>query len=58
MFKINRQTNSIHPLESKSFASLGFTERQHLQEWIEASPQALGEELLIIQKEMELKQHI
>ena len=53
MFKINRQTNTIVPLEAKSFSSLGFTERHHLQEWLEASPQALGEELLIIQKEFD-----
>jgi hypothetical protein len=53
MFKINTQTNSISPLEVKSFSSLGFTERHHLQEWLEASPQALGEELLIIQKEFD-----
>lgn len=53
MFKINTQTNSISPLEVKSFISLGFTERHHLQEWLEASPQALGEDLLIIQKEFD-----
>jgi hypothetical protein len=57
MFKINRTSNRINPLESKRFSDLGFTERKHLQEWLENYPQALaqgdGEELLIIQKEFD-----
>ena len=40
-------------LEVKSFSSLGFTERHHLQEWLANEPDALGEELLIIQKEFD-----
>lgn len=51
MFKIDRNTNSIKPLEQKSFSSLAFREREHLQEWIAKHPSSLGEDLLIIQKE-------
>lgn len=51
MFKIDRNTNAITPLEQKSFSSLGFREREHLQEWIAKHPNSLGEDLLIIQKE-------
>jgi hypothetical protein len=51
MFKINKDANSIEPLNSETFAELGFKERQHLQEWIAKSPSCLGEDLLIIQKE-------
>ncbi len=51
MFKIDRNTNAITPLEQKSFSSLGFREREHLQEWIAKHPSSLGEDLLIIQKE-------
>jgi hypothetical protein len=51
MFKIDRNTNAITPLEQKSFSSLGFREREHLQEWIAMHPSSLGEDLLIIQKE-------
>lgn len=51
MYKIDRTSNRILPLESRSFAELGFQERRHLQEWIAREPEALGEELLIIQKE-------
>jgi hypothetical protein len=53
MYKIDTQTNQLIPLENQSFSALGFREREHLQEWLAQSPQALGEELLIIQKEFD-----
>jgi len=57
VFKIDPTSNRINPLEVKRFSELGFTERKHLQEWLENYPQALtqndGEELLIIQKEFD-----
>ena len=57
MFKIDPASNRINPLEVKRFTDLGFTERKHLQEWLENYPQALsqgeGDELLIIQKEFD-----
>ena len=57
MFKIDAAANRIKPLEVKRFTDLGFTERKHLQEWLENYPQALsqgeGDELLIIQKEFD-----
>jgi len=57
MFKIDAAANRIKPLEVKRFTDLGFTERKHLQEWLENDPQALspgeGDELLIIQKEFD-----
>ncbi|NYT73375.1 DUF4268 domain-containing protein [Halomonas sp. QX-2] len=57
MYKIDSTQNRIAPLEAKRFGELGFTERKHLQEWLENCPQALaqgdGEELLIIQKEFD-----
>ncbi len=51
MFRIDKTGNSIEPLNARSFADLGFQERQHLQEWIAKSPSCLGEDILIIQKE-------
>ena len=51
MYKINKSSNSIQRLERKSFASLGFHERDHLQEWIAKQPDVLGEDLLILRKE-------
>lgn len=53
MFTVNNQTNRITPVKAKTFSELGFTERKHLQEWLAHMPSALGEELLIIQKEFD-----
>ncbi|WP_251359899.1 DUF4268 domain-containing protein [Kangiella sp. TOML190] len=53
MYKIDQELNKITSITKKSFAELGFSERNHLQEWLEKEPRALGEELLIIQKEFD-----
>ncbi|EKO3618144.1 DUF4268 domain-containing protein [Vibrio metschnikovii] len=53
MFTVNHQTNRISPVKTKKFSEFGFTERKHLQEWLAHEPSALGEELLIIQKEFD-----
>lgn len=53
MFTVNHQTNRISPVKTKKFSELGFTERKHLQEWLAHQSNALGEELLIIQKEFD-----
>lgn len=51
MFLINKSTNRIEEIAQKTFSELGFRERENLQEWLANYPTALGEELLIIQKE-------
>lgn len=51
MYIIDRDQNCIQPVVKMTFSELGFRERDHLQEWIAKHPNALGEELLIIQKE-------
>lgn len=55
MFKVDRDNNSLESLQEVTFSSLGFREREHLQEWLAKNPQALtresDDELLIIQKE-------
>ncbi len=53
MFKIDTESNRISRVETKRFSDLGFRERDHLQEWLAHQPDALGEELLIIQKEFD-----
>ncbi|HAH49107.1 DUF4268 domain-containing protein [Gimesia sp.] len=53
MYKIDKATNRIIEVDSPKFSELGFTERHHLQEWLAHTPAALGEELLIIQKEFD-----
>lgn len=53
MYRINKTENKISKLEERTFKELGFKERDHLQEWLVGNPSALGEELLIIQKEFD-----
>ncbi|RUR70920.1 DUF4268 domain-containing protein [Variovorax guangxiensis] len=53
MFRINPTSNRILKVKEFSFSELGFTERNHLQEWLANQPDALGEDLLIIQKEFD-----
>lgn len=51
MYIVNSEKNRITPIGIKSFSELKISERKHLQEWLAHQPDALGEELLIIQKE-------
>lgn len=51
MYQINLTKNRIEALTVKSFSELHLSERKHLQEWLAHTPEALGEDLLIIQKE-------
>ncbi|GHS96457.1 hypothetical protein FACS189421_01540 [Bacteroidia bacterium] len=53
MYQINKAENRIIKIQEKTFSELGFRERDHLQEWLANNPEALGEELLIIQKEFD-----
>ena len=53
MFKVNLSENRLVRLEKRRFSDLDLQERPHLQEWLVQTPEALGEELLIIQKEFD-----
>lgn len=53
MFTVDHKINRINPVAVKRFSDMGLTERAHLQEWLAHHPNALGEELLIIQKEFD-----
>lgn len=53
MFQVDRPNNRLRRLEQKTFGELHLREREHLQEWLAHQPDALGEELLIIQKEFD-----
>ncbi|MFD1157930.1 DUF4268 domain-containing protein [Roseovarius aestuarii] len=60
MFQIDRSSNRLNKLERTTFTEVGFREREHLQEWLAAMPDALCEamsegqdSLLIIQKEFD-----
>ena len=53
MFHVDRSKNRIVKLDAQRFSDLGIGERPNLQEWLADTPEALGEELLIIQKEFD-----
>ena len=53
MFQVNLSENRLKKLEERRFADLNLHERAHLQEWLANQPDALGEDLLIIQKEFD-----
>lgn len=53
MFRVNRSENRLVRLDKRRFADEKFRERDHLQEWLVRMPDALGEELLIVQKEFD-----
>ena len=53
MFQVDFSENRLVRLEERRFADLDLRERDHLQEWLVRMPDALGEELLIVQKEFD-----
>ena len=53
MFTVDLSENRLVLLEERRFSELNLNERDHLQEWLVHMPEALGEELLIIQKEFD-----
>ena len=53
MFRVDRNQNRLSRLTQRKFGDLALRERDHLQEWLVHQPDALGEELLIIQKEFD-----
>ncbi len=53
MYKVDLSENRLVQLEERRFSELNLNERAHLQEWLVHAPEALGEDLLIIQKEFD-----
>lgn len=53
MYQVNRSENRLVRLKEERFADLHLREREHLQEWLVGMPDALGEDLLIVQKEFD-----
>ena len=53
MFKVNLSENRLVHLEKRRFSDLSLRERPHLQEWLVQTPEALDEDLLVIQKEFD-----
>lgn len=54
MYRVDIKNKCLRELSRVTFSSLGLKERFDIQEWIEKTPEILGEALLIIAKEYEL----
>lgn len=54
MYKVDIKDKKLTKLTPKKLGDLGVWERFDVQEWIEKSPDILGEELLVIAKELPL----
>jgi RecB family endonuclease NucS len=52
MYKVNIKKKSLSKVPETSFSSLNLKERFDIQEWIENTPEILGEEFLIVGKEL------
>ncbi|WP_018526962.1 endonuclease NucS domain-containing protein [Alkalispirochaeta alkalica] len=52
MFQVDIEAKQLRRLTPTGFSELGLYERFDIQEWIEKTPEILGEELLIIGKEV------
>lgn len=53
MYVIDKGSNRITPLTTRTFKAEGLEERNHLQEWMAYAPIVFGEDLLVIQKEFD-----
>ena len=51
LYKIHTDEKYLQALSEIEFSDFGLKERYDIQEWIESTPEILGEELLIIAKE-------
>lgn len=54
MYKVDTKAKRLVKLTPKKLGDLGVMERFDVEEWIEKSPDILGEELLIVAKELQL----
>ena len=54
MYKVDIKEKKLIKMTATSYSELKLKERYDIQEWIEKSPEILGEDLLIIQKEFQI----
>jgi len=52
LYRVITDKKALKSIKEVEFSDLGYRERYDIQEWIESTPQTLGEELLIIGKEI------
>lgn len=58
MYQVDIQSKKMNKLKTPTFSELNLKERYDIQEWIDDNPDILGEDLLIIGKEVILNSNI
>ncbi len=58
MYQVNVDKKQLVPLSVQSFSQMGLRERFDIQEWVAKTPSILGEDLLVIAKELPLPSNI
>lgn len=53
LFFVNTTTRSAERVDADTFANLKMTERYDIQEWVLATPELLGEEMLVVTSEFD-----
>ncbi|MFC2020947.1 hypothetical protein ACFLU1_04050 [Chloroflexota bacterium] len=51
LYRVHPESKILQSVKEVDFTEFGFKERFDIQEWVESTPEVLGEELLIIAKE-------
>jgi len=51
LYRVHPESKILQSVKEVDFSDFGFKERFDIQEWIESTPEVLGEELLVIAKE-------
>ena len=54
MYKVDIENKKLIKLTPTQFSTLNLKEKYDIQEWVEKTPDILGEELIIINKELPL----
>jgi len=54
MYKVDIENKTLAKVQKSSFSELNLKERFDIQEWVDSTPEILGEDLLIIAKELVL----
>ncbi len=55
MYKVDVAKKTLIRLSRRNFTALNLLERYDIQEWVEKTPEILGEDFLILSKELPLR---
>ena len=53
IFSVSDSLSKLEPIAADTFVALNIWERQHIEEWVRANPELLGEDLLVVSTEFD-----